>query len=188
MYSSEDESSELSDLEVDEKIIDKLPWGESGPRLSKDEIKLLNAFTYDKEPVKAWRQNQDYRVLRECNEYRLYEISEFLGKYSGFRDSHLLYANSSKLCNLIEKKLGRKRSFKNAPRSCDIDIIDYKQKILNGVGEKLILPHPRMSERNFVLLPLFELDKSWKHPKTKINIVKLINSLPIKNLTSIKQI
>ena len=104
MYSSEDESSDLSDLEekCDQKILDQLPWGETGPRLSKDEIKLLNTFTYDKEPVKAWRQNSDYRVLRECNEYRWYEISEFLGKYSGFRDSHLLYANSSKLCNLIE--------------------------------------------------------------------------------------
>ena len=75
MYSSEDESSDLSDLEekCDQKILDQLPWGETGPRLSKDEIKLLNTFTYDKEPVKAWRQNSDYRVLRECNEYRWYE-------------------------------------------------------------------------------------------------------------------
>jgi len=93
-----------------------------------------------------------------------------------------------KICNLIEKKLGRKRSVKNAPRSCDIDIIDYEQKILNLEGNKLILPHPRMSKRNFVLLPLFEINSSWKHPKFKINVVNLINSLPIKDLRSIKQI
>ena len=93
-----------------------------------------------------------------------------------------------KICNLIEKKLGRKKSSKNAPRSCDIDIIDYDKKILNSEKIDLILPHPRMSKRNFVLLPLFEIDKSWKHPKSKINIVNLINSLPIKDLRSIKKI
>ena len=93
-----------------------------------------------------------------------------------------------KRCNLIEKKLGRKRSTKNAPRSCDIDIIDYDQIILNEKNKRLILPHPRMNKRNFVLLPLFEVDKSWKHPKSNTNIVNLINSLPVKDLRSIKQI
>ena len=93
-----------------------------------------------------------------------------------------------KICNLIELKMGRIRSKKNAPRTCDIDIIDYDNKILNEKNNKLILPHPRMNTRNFVLLPLYELDKSWKHPKSKINIVNLINSLPVKDLRSIKQI
>ena len=93
-----------------------------------------------------------------------------------------------KICNLVELKMGRVRSKKNAPRTCDIDIIDYNQKILNKKNNKLILPHPRMSERNFVLLPLLELDKSWKHPKSKINIVNLINALPLRDLSSIKQI
>ena len=93
-----------------------------------------------------------------------------------------------KTCNLIELKLGRVRSKKNAPRVCDIDIIDYDKIILNEKNRELILPHPRMSKRNFVLLPLYELDKSWKHPKFKINIVNLINSLPLKDLRSIKQI
>ena len=93
-----------------------------------------------------------------------------------------------KICNLIELKLGRVRSKKNAPRTCDIDIIDYDKKILKEKNNNLILPHPRMNERNFVLLPLFEIDKSWKHPKSKINIVNLINSLPVEDLRSIKQI
>ena len=93
-----------------------------------------------------------------------------------------------KTCNLIELKLGRVRSKKNSPRTCDIDIIDFDRKILNEKYNKLILPHPRMNKRNFVLLPLFELDKSWKHPKSKINIVNLINTLPVNELRSIKQI
>ena len=93
-----------------------------------------------------------------------------------------------RICNNIELKLGRVRSKKNAPRICDIDIIDYNKKILNENNSKLILPHPRMNSRNFVLLPLFEVDKSWNHPKSKINIVNLINSLPVKDLRSIKRI
>jgi 2-amino-4-hydroxy-6-hydroxymethyldihydropteridine diphosphokinase len=92
------------------------------------------------------------------------------------------------ICNLIESKLGRVRSKKNAPRTCDIDIIDYDKKILTENNNKLSLPHPRMNKRNFVLLPLFEVDKSWKHPKSNINIVNLINSLPVKDLRSIKKI
>jgi 2-amino-4-hydroxy-6-hydroxymethyldihydropteridine diphosphokinase len=92
------------------------------------------------------------------------------------------------VCNLIELKFGRVRIKKNEPRKCDIDIIDYDNKISNKKNKKLILPHPRMHKRNFVLLPLFEVEKSWKHPKSKINIVNLVNSLPLKDLRSIKQI
>ena len=93
-----------------------------------------------------------------------------------------------KKCNTIETELGRKRSKKNDPRTCDIDIIDYNKIISNIKNKKLILPHPSMSKRNFVLLPLFEIEQSWKHPISKANIVKLINSLPIKDLRTIKQI
>ena len=93
-----------------------------------------------------------------------------------------------RICKMIEKKMGRKRALKNAPRICDIDIIDYQQKILNLESNSLILPHPRMKVRNFVLLPLFEINKSWIYPNSKHNIVKLINSLSIKDLRSIKQI
>jgi 2-amino-4-hydroxy-6-hydroxymethyldihydropteridine diphosphokinase len=93
-----------------------------------------------------------------------------------------------KICNDIELKLGRIRKKINEPRTCDIDIIDYDKKILNRKNQQLILPHPRMNLRNFVLLPLFEIEKNWKHPKSKVNIANLISSLPIKELRSIKQL
>ena len=102
--------------------------------------------------------------------------------------TNLLPLELLKICNSVEKKIGRKRSIKNAPRICDIDIIDYDHRVLNLKNDKLILPHPSMDKRNFVLLPLFEIDKSWKHPISKKYITKLINSLPIKDLRSIKQI
>ena len=88
-------------------------------------------------------------------------------------------------CKEIETDLGRKKRSKNAPRECDIDIIDYYNQKIKG---KIILPHPRMHERNFVLLPLYELNKDWKHPILKQPIKKLILSLSNKDLRSIKQI
>ncbi len=86
---------------------------------------------------------------------------------------------------LIEKKLGRLQSLKNSPRTCDIDIISYGNRI---ISKKVIIPHKRMSKRNFVLIPLFEIDPNWIHPKTKKSIKNLIFSLPIKDITTIKHI
>ena len=90
-----------------------------------------------------------------------------------------------KICKKIEINLGRKKSTKNSPRVCDIDIIDYNHKKLMI---NIILPHPRMHRRNFVLLPLFEINKDWVHPITKNHIKKLILSLPNRDIRSIKQI
>ena len=89
----------------------------------------------------------------------------------------------------IEKYLGRVNSKKNSPRTCDIDIIDFNSKIFcfkinNNIIE---IPHPRIKERNFVLIPLFEINKKWLHPKNKKKIIHLINNLSIKSLRSIKQ-
>jgi len=94
-----------------------------------------------------------------------------------------------KKCNKIELELGRKRFKKNEPRTCDIDIIDYDQKIIKSNSlTNLVLPHPSIEQRNFVLLPLFEISKNWKHPIKKVNIVKLISFLKEEDLRAIKQI
>ena len=90
-----------------------------------------------------------------------------------------------KICKCIELKLGRKNDLKNSPRVCDIDIIDYNGLILNS---ELILPHKLMHKRNFVLFPLFEIDKRWLHPILNTDIKTLIFSLSIKEIRSIKQI
>ena len=89
---------------------------------------------------------------------------------------------------LIEKKIGRKSTKKNYPRVCDIDILDYDKKIFNLKNKKfnLQVPHPRLQFRNFVLVPLFEVDKKWKHPKLKENIANLILKNDINDLRSIK--
>ena len=87
-------------------------------------------------------------------------------------------------CKQIEILLGRKKTPKNSPRTCDIDLIDYRNY---RNLDKPCLPHPRMHLRNFVLLPLFELNKDWKHPIYKQDIKTLILSLSKRDIRSIKQ-
>tara|TARA_B100000575_G_C22999326_1_gene575906 strand:+ start:468 stop:965 length:498 start_codon:yes stop_codon:yes gene_type:complete len=89
------------------------------------------------------------------------------------------------VCKKIETRLGRKKRLRNAPRECDIDIIDFNNKKMKG---QLNLPHPRLHERNFVLLPLFEIDKTWKHPITKHSIKRLLLLLKNRDIRSIKKI
>ena len=61
----------------------------------------------------------------------------------------------------IEQQYGRERTYKNAPRTLDLDILLYGDAIMNS--DTLTIPHPRMHERAFVLYPLFDLkpDISW---------------------------
>jgi 2-amino-4-hydroxy-6-hydroxymethyldihydropteridine diphosphokinase len=60
------------------------------------------------------------------------------------------------LCMKIELELGRKREEKWGPRTIDLDILTFNQE--NIKTEKLIVPHPRMFERAFVMVPLLEIN------------------------------
>ena len=88
----------------------------------------------------------------------------------------------------IEKKFGKRKHIRNYPRKCDIDIIDYDQKKIKLKIDRneLIVPHPRMHTRNFVLFPLFELECDWKYPKSYENIINLIKKLELKEIRTIK--
>lgn len=59
------------------------------------------------------------------------------------------------MLNQIEADFGRERTFRNAPRTLDLDIIDYHHE--QNDSERLTLPHPRAHERSFVMLPLAEI-------------------------------
>ena len=90
-------------------------------------------------------------------------------------------------CLYIEKELGRLRNKKNEPRTCDIDIIDYNKMIVKGTkSQNLTIPHPKMHKRNFVLLPLFEIAKTWIHPLKKVSIKDLIIALDAEDVRTIK--
>ena len=76
---------------------------------------------------------------------------------------------------IIEKKLHKNKILINGPRRIDIDIIFFNS--LNISYKKLIIPHPRMHQRSFVLQPLCELNPKWIHPITKKGIKELIRNL-----------
>ena len=100
----------------------------------------------------------------------------------------LLLPELFKQIKLIEKILGRVNAPKNYPRICDIDIIDFNGKCLSTSFnfQKIKIPHLNMHKRNFVLIPLYEINQNWFHPKIKKNIVKLLCSLPDNELRGIK--
>ncbi len=77
----------------------------------------------------------------------------------------------------IESDFGRVRTEKNAPRLIDLDLIAYHDEIIKQ-DDFLILPHPRMHERAFVLKPLKEIAAEWTHPVTDAHIDELITALP----------
>jgi 2-amino-4-hydroxy-6-hydroxymethyldihydropteridine diphosphokinase len=76
---------------------------------------------------------------------------------------------------VIETSLGRERSARNAPRTLDLDVIDYDGRVEEGPP---VLPHPRMHSRAFVLLPLFDIVPNWRHPVSGESIARLIANLP----------
>lgn len=76
----------------------------------------------------------------------------------------------------IERSLGRHRSVRNAPRPIDLDLLLFGDRVLKT--DTLELPHPRMHERAFVLLPLVEIAPEVVHPVLGKTIRELKDALP----------
>ena len=83
------------------------------------------------------------------------------------------------LLKSIEKKLKRKKTFKYGPRTIDIDIIFYGDKLIKT--KKLTIPHPRLHKRLFVLEPLNEICPGFVHPILKKTIAQLRKNFKQKN-------
>ena len=75
-----------------------------------------------------------------------------------------------------ERRFGRERGRMNAPRTLDLDLIDFGG-VVDPVGPP-VLPHPRLAARAFVVLPLAELAPGWRHPVTGRTVADLIAALP----------
>jgi 2-amino-4-hydroxy-6-hydroxymethyldihydropteridine diphosphokinase len=83
----------------------------------------------------------------------------------------------------LEIALGRKTSFRNGPRLIDIDILFYDDLVLNT--PTLTIPHPRLHERGFVLLPLMDIAPDLVHPLTQKTVRDM---LAYCNLVGIRQV
>lgn len=78
----------------------------------------------------------------------------------------------------IEADLGRRRGIRNAPRTIDLDLLDFQGRIVRPqIPGGLELPHPRCAERRFVLYPLRDIAPRWRHPIVKRSIADLIHDL-----------
>ncbi len=75
----------------------------------------------------------------------------------------------------IEIEMGRQRSEPNAARIIDLDLLSFNAKIIDS--DRLTLPHPRLTERAFVVQPIAEIAPDWRHPISGLLITEILASL-----------
>jgi 2-amino-4-hydroxy-6-hydroxymethyldihydropteridine diphosphokinase len=74
----------------------------------------------------------------------------------------------------VEEEMGRKRIIHAGPRTIDIDILLYDEQIVHSAA--LQIPHPRMANRRFVLVPMTEIAPAVRHPELKKTMAELLNA------------
>ena len=138
--------------------------------------------------------NNDIKILKKSSFYETFAIpnksdpkfvNSVISVETRFSPEELI-----KYILKVEEKFDRKREQINAPRTCDIDILDFNGQIINIFNKNISLeiPHPRLEQRSFVLYPIREIDKNWKSPLSGKKIDQLIENLDAetkKNITII---
>ena len=138
--------------------------------------------------------NNDIKILKKSSFYETFAIpnksdpkfvNSVISVETRFSPEELI-----KYILKVEEKFDRKRKQINAPRTCDIDIVDFNSEIINIFNKNIPLeiPHPRLEQRSFVLYPIREIDKNWKSPLSGKKIDQLIENLDAetkKNITII---
>ncbi|MCD5326123.1 MULTISPECIES: 2-amino-4-hydroxy-6-hydroxymethyldihydropteridine diphosphokinase [Pontibacillus] len=114
---------------------------------------------YLEQSLKLLHEHEDVEVLQASPIYETVPVgyteqSDFLNMVAHIRTS-LTAFSLLEVCQGIERDLGRERTIKWGPRTIDLDILLYNQE--NIETEELVVPHPRLQERGFVLVPLAEL-------------------------------
>lgn len=137
------------------------------------------------------REKNMNRALKELKNLRSVEVMKRSSIYEaepvGFKDQgfflNAVIKIKTKLPPLslfyllkgIEKKMGRIKGKRWGPRKIDLDMLLYDNVIMKD--EKLVLPHPQMHKRRFVLIPLIELGSRLKHPVLKLTPKRLLGKI-----------
>jgi 2-amino-4-hydroxy-6-hydroxymethyldihydropteridine diphosphokinase len=140
---------------------------------------LGDRLEYIREAIKMMKQSKDIEI---CKASSVYETEP-----KGYKDQpHFLNMaleletaleplNLLELLLNIESQMGRERYQRWGPRNIDLDLLLYDDIILNS--DKLTLPHPRMHQRGFVLVPLAEIAPKLVHPLLKKSVERLLEEL-----------
>ena len=136
---------------------------------------IILALSYlESHKIKILLKSSFYETPSYPNDKDPKFINMVIGISTNLKTSELAAATIS-----VEEKLERKRNYKNEPRTCDIDIIDFNGQVIDFKykGLNFHAPHANLVYRNFVLIPLKEILPEWKHPKTTEHIDSIIDKL-----------
>nr|WP_242481366.1 2-amino-4-hydroxy-6-hydroxymethyldihydropteridine diphosphokinase [Bacillus cereus group sp. N31] len=139
---------------------------------------------YLKKGIEKLGKNPNIRILTESSIYETEPIgyinqSTFLNMVIKI-ETMLSPLDLLNLTQKIEIELKRKREIRWGPRTLDIDILTYNYEKFET--DRLTIPHPRMFERSFVLVPLSEIEETLVISNEKFHILELINELPEKKV------
>ncbi len=129
-------------------------------------VNVVGVSPYYQSPSFGWPDGPDF----------LNAVLRFQTKFNPHQVMHLLLD--------IEKQFGRVRTDLNAPRTLDLDLLAFGSVTLDS--DLLTLPHPRLWDRLFVLLPLADVAPEFRHPRTAAAIRHRINHL--KAITKVEDV
>lgn len=135
---------------------------------------------YLHDALEMLQENGDINVFQQSSIYETKPVGytdqpAFLNMVVGVKTA-LTPEDLLAYCQSVEQKLGRVRIIRWGPRTIDIDILLYDQKTIDSCS--LQVPHPRMHERAFVLVPLSEINKDLKMPNQAQTVSELASVLP----------
>ena len=147
---------------------------------------IILALSYlESHKIKILLKSSFYETPSYPNDKDPKFINMVIGISTNLKTSELAAATIS-----VEEKLERKRNYKNEPRTCDIDIIDFNGQVIDFKykGLNFHAPHANLVYRNFVLIPLKEILPEWIHPQTKESVNLLIEKLSMNDKNSILKV
>jgi 2-amino-4-hydroxy-6-hydroxymethyldihydropteridine diphosphokinase len=134
--------------------------------------------------IKALERSESFKVVKSSS---LYESKPFgyLEQDNFFNsvvkgETNLDAEGLLDLVNKIETKIGRKSRFKWGPREIDIDILFFNAELI--ISDKIKIPHPGIPERDFVLVPLNEIEPDFVHPELNKKISDICKSVTENNI------
>jgi 2-amino-4-hydroxy-6-hydroxymethyldihydropteridine diphosphokinase len=123
-------------------------------RLAEEDVRIVKRSSfYETEPVEFLTQGWFLNIAVEA-------------------ETELMPRQLLRVIRQIERELGRKRIVRSGPRTIDIDILLFGTNIANAA--ELEIPHPRMTERRFVLVPMAEIAPTLRHPALRLTMSELL--------------